>query len=301
MLVRLHVIRGKANKESVTITLPAVIGRSRDADLTVIHPMISRRHCELFEEQGLVKIRDLGSLNGTYVAGEQVQEAYLPPGAVFSLGPLTFRVDYDTSPKAVSHEPSVLQPETAVAPPSDIVVAHDGPSPCEGPAPQGELPPAAHEPATEPQPLPEDSAPTGPFPAEVAPAQVPPRIAPPDGALPDFRLWQQPAGPQPEPPCAPQSPPPSSADPKPPTARSAPVSPSAGPDDRWAETPPAFTKVISRDSPEPLAPILLENGMQKAADHPVEAPAPQPTESAGLLGTARKSSRLRLGWWPFRR
>ena len=69
MDVRLAIIGGKANKSRVSVELPTVIGRSREAGLTVAHPMISRKHCELYEVDGLVMIRDLGSLNGLFVGG----------------------------------------------------------------------------------------------------------------------------------------------------------------------------------------------------------------------------------------
>ncbi|MFH1265802.1 MAG: FHA domain-containing protein, partial [Planctomycetota bacterium] len=64
MDAKLVIVGGKANKSQVSVKLPTVIGRSREADLTVAHPMISRKHCELYEVDGLVRIRDLGSLNG---------------------------------------------------------------------------------------------------------------------------------------------------------------------------------------------------------------------------------------------
>lgn len=95
MDVNLFVVGGKANKSSVALKLPTVVGRSREADLTVSHPMISRRHCEIFEAGGLLKIRDLGSLNGTLVAGRRITEATLRPGDEFTVGPLTFRADYE--------------------------------------------------------------------------------------------------------------------------------------------------------------------------------------------------------------
>ncbi|MBN2024841.1 MAG: FHA domain-containing protein [Pirellulales bacterium] len=93
--MKLIVIGGKASKGEVSLTPPTVLGRSRDAGLAVGHPMISRRHCEVIEQNGLLMVRDLGSLNGTYVGGRRVREAPLPPGARFSIGPLTFRVDYE--------------------------------------------------------------------------------------------------------------------------------------------------------------------------------------------------------------
>jgi predicted component of type VI protein secretion system len=95
MEFKLVVVGGKANKGAVTLNPPAVIGRSRQAELTVAHPMISRRHCEIFEADGLLMIRDLGSLNGTVVEGQRIQESPLCPGNEFCLGPLTFRVEYE--------------------------------------------------------------------------------------------------------------------------------------------------------------------------------------------------------------
>ncbi len=95
MEAKLIVVGGRANKTEVALKLPTVIGRSREAGLTVAHPMISRRHSEIFERNGLLMIRDLGSLNGTVVEGQRVSEAPLYPGKQFSVGPLTFRADYD--------------------------------------------------------------------------------------------------------------------------------------------------------------------------------------------------------------
>lgn len=95
MDAKLIIVKGKANKDCVSLKLPTVIGRSREADLTVAHPMVSRRHCELFEVDGLVRVRDLGSSNGTFLGNQQIQEAALYPNAEFSIGPLTFRIEYE--------------------------------------------------------------------------------------------------------------------------------------------------------------------------------------------------------------
>lgn len=94
MKLTLIVVVGKANRSEITVSLPAVIGRSREADLTIAHPMISRTHCEILEVDGLLKVRDLGSLNGTMVEGQRISEAFLRPQDEFSIGPLTFRADY---------------------------------------------------------------------------------------------------------------------------------------------------------------------------------------------------------------
>jgi pSer/pThr/pTyr-binding forkhead associated (FHA) protein len=90
----LIVVGGKLSKRQITLRLPTTIGRSRDIGLTIAHPMISRQHCELFEKNRLLMVRDLGSLNGTMVNGQRIEEAPLPPEAEFSIGPLTFRAQY---------------------------------------------------------------------------------------------------------------------------------------------------------------------------------------------------------------
>ena len=97
MRATLIVVGGKATKGRVSLDLPIVIGRSRSADLTVAHPMISRRHCEIYDSSGLLMVRDLDSLNGTSVAGQKISEAALRPDDEFTVGPLTFRVDYEYS------------------------------------------------------------------------------------------------------------------------------------------------------------------------------------------------------------
>jgi DNA-binding NtrC family response regulator len=62
------------------------VGSSPDADLILDDPHISRMHCELEPgPMGLV-LRDLGSMNGTFVGGAQVKEVVLTPGALVTLG-----------------------------------------------------------------------------------------------------------------------------------------------------------------------------------------------------------------------
>jgi len=111
MEAKLVIVSGKTNKRDVKLKLPTVIGRSREADLTIAHPMISRRHCQLWEADGFIKIKDLGSLNGTYVYGKRIdQEVLLRPNDEFTIGPLTFRVEYEAPAGAI--EPPPVHEET---------------------------------------------------------------------------------------------------------------------------------------------------------------------------------------------
>ncbi len=95
MQVKLIVVSGRVNRTEVQLTLPAVLGRSREADLTLGHPSISRQHCRLVEQNGVVVVQDLDSTNGTFVEDQRVEEAVLEPGARLRIGPLTFVVVYD--------------------------------------------------------------------------------------------------------------------------------------------------------------------------------------------------------------
>lgn len=148
MEVRLTIVGGKANRKVVTVQLPTVIGRSREADLTIAHPMVSRRHCELFEVQGLLRIRDLGSLNGTLVGGKEITEAPLRPNDEFSIGPLTFRVEYEYGGDVTVVAPIVPEerPEEAPAQPVAPPVPSDLPPLFQPPV---ENPPQAHAPSVE--------------------------------------------------------------------------------------------------------------------------------------------------------
>ena len=51
-----------------------VIGRAQTAALCVVDPGVSRHHAVLVRGPRSYMIRDMGSANGTYVSGEQVDE-----------------------------------------------------------------------------------------------------------------------------------------------------------------------------------------------------------------------------------
>ena len=73
----------------------AVIGRSRDCDVVLSDPNVSRRHAELRREGDGWKVVDLGSTNGVKVNRRRVDEARLRSGDTITLGlvDLTFELD----------------------------------------------------------------------------------------------------------------------------------------------------------------------------------------------------------------
>jgi FHA domain/Protein of unknown function (DUF3662) len=70
-----------------------VIGRSRDCDLTLDDPNISRRHAEIRLEEGAYWVVDLGSTNGIEVNGSRVERAELEHGDLIVLGRTSLTFD----------------------------------------------------------------------------------------------------------------------------------------------------------------------------------------------------------------
>ena len=95
MDAKLVVVGGEIKAGEYHLTLPTIIGRSRSADLTVGNPLVSRQHCEIYEADGQLMVRDLGSLNGTFIGEKRItQEAALEPGDLLTVGAVTFRAVY---------------------------------------------------------------------------------------------------------------------------------------------------------------------------------------------------------------
>lgn len=92
---KLVVVGGEVKSAEIKLRLPSTIGRGRGATIMLPHPLVSRQHCELFETNGRLMVRDLGSLNGTFVNNERISEAPLPPGELLTVGAVTFRAVYE--------------------------------------------------------------------------------------------------------------------------------------------------------------------------------------------------------------
>ena len=71
----------------------AVIGSHETADLRLEDRAVSRFHCEIRLGEDSVRLRDLGSSNGTRIAGIAVVDAFLVPGTTFSIGRSEIRFD----------------------------------------------------------------------------------------------------------------------------------------------------------------------------------------------------------------
>ena len=74
------------DKRTVVTGDPFVIGRSRECDLVLDDPNVSRRHAELRREDGGWAVHDLGSTNGIKLNGRRSRGGRLSPGDEITLG-----------------------------------------------------------------------------------------------------------------------------------------------------------------------------------------------------------------------
>ena len=63
-----------------------VIGRSRDCDIQIADPNVSRRHAEVRRDGGAYVLVDLDSTNGVEVGGKRVKRLELSDGSRFTIG-----------------------------------------------------------------------------------------------------------------------------------------------------------------------------------------------------------------------
>jgi hypothetical protein len=86
--VTLSVIAGPhAGQEFPVDALPARLGRGAEAALRLDRDLgISRQHAELYRQDGILRIRDLGSSHGLSVNGIAIHDQALAPGDKIELG-----------------------------------------------------------------------------------------------------------------------------------------------------------------------------------------------------------------------
>jgi pSer/pThr/pTyr-binding forkhead associated (FHA) protein len=99
MQVVLVMLRGDGERRSFSIVRDVtVIGRREDCDFRIPLGDISRKHCRLVKQNGVLMIQDLGSSNGTFINNKRIQEAELSPGDSLQLGGVSFVVQIDGVP-----------------------------------------------------------------------------------------------------------------------------------------------------------------------------------------------------------
>ena len=94
-------------------------GRHPDSDIFLDDVTVSRRHAEFYRQGARFTVRDVGSLNGTYVNRERIEEAELTGGDEVQIG--KFRLLFLTSSGSRARPP---QPTTAAGAPR---ITHERP------------------------------------------------------------------------------------------------------------------------------------------------------------------------------
>jgi adenylate cyclase len=84
-----------------------VVGRAVTSDVPIYDPTISRRHAEITQTGTGVRVKDLGSSNGTFLNGARVSEAEAAANDVITFGKVAFRVKDVTAPVRPQVVPSL--------------------------------------------------------------------------------------------------------------------------------------------------------------------------------------------------
>ncbi len=91
----LKVLEGPMEGISFSLTKRKTsIGRSIDGDIVLQSPDVSRNHAIIEYVDGVIRVIDLGSLNGTWVNGRQVHDwAMVRPGDIIQFGEVRASID----------------------------------------------------------------------------------------------------------------------------------------------------------------------------------------------------------------
>lgn len=93
-----------------------IIGREEDCHLRPASGFVSRHHCVLLLDAYTLRIRDLGSQNGTLVNGRRIGkgEIILLQGDMVSVGDLNFQIDL--TPATNEASPAVPEAQPSASP-----------------------------------------------------------------------------------------------------------------------------------------------------------------------------------------
>lgn len=102
-------------KRTPITPLPFTIGRSDSSNLRVDSTQVSREHARILRWQGELRIKDLGSTNGTFVNGQRVQEARLEHGDILHIATIELIFSSGQTPRTQGVATQVVAPGEAVA------------------------------------------------------------------------------------------------------------------------------------------------------------------------------------------
>jgi DNA-binding NtrC family response regulator len=105
---KLVVVSGPDEGTEVPLTGEVLAGTDADCGLQMHDQAVSRQHAAFSIAEGRIKVRDLGSRNGTFYGGTRVNDAEVPIGAVITLGKSAVAIHYrmyvrEVRPSRVPH------------------------------------------------------------------------------------------------------------------------------------------------------------------------------------------------------
>jgi pSer/pThr/pTyr-binding forkhead associated (FHA) protein len=113
MDARLRVVRGPLSGETIRVPRgKLLIGRETDCHLRLDSKLVSAHHCVLLLDEYTLRIRDLGSTNGTLLNGNRIgkHESILLHDDTISIDELTFQIDLSQPADRVATTPEEAQP-----------------------------------------------------------------------------------------------------------------------------------------------------------------------------------------------
>jgi pSer/pThr/pTyr-binding forkhead associated (FHA) protein len=92
-----------------------LIGREKDCHYRPDSELVSRHHCVIRQDQYTFRVRDMGSRNGTFVNGRQIQgEVVLADGDVLGMGDRTLKLVLTGSVPPGANPTPAAQPDEAL-------------------------------------------------------------------------------------------------------------------------------------------------------------------------------------------
>jgi transcriptional regulator with GAF, ATPase, and Fis domain len=83
---KLVVVGGPDEGHEVPLGVVTEVGTDPSCELTLTDSSVSRKHAQFTQQHGAIRVKDLGSRNGTLLGGARIVEADLPLGSVLTLG-----------------------------------------------------------------------------------------------------------------------------------------------------------------------------------------------------------------------
>lgn len=143
-------IIGPEGRQEVELQHHNTLGRHPNNTVQVLDRIVSKEHCHIDVVDGRHVLRDLGSLNGSYVNGERISERVLNPGDEITLGSTRLIFDAEGATRGAAGPHSAAARAGGVSPPPSPAWHQGGPHQSAPPAPQA-FPSSQNQPGGLPQ------------------------------------------------------------------------------------------------------------------------------------------------------